>query len=294
MFRAFLFLLLFPFCVMAQGYPAMPTNYVTDEAQVLQNDEENSLNAILKSFEDSTSIQVFVYTANSLNGEVMADMCQNIFHTWKIGNKKTNNGVLIGIFVNDHKFRIHTGYGMEGVLPDLLTKKIQDEFMRPHFKENDYYAGIEAGITQLKYYSKHEYKPEQKRSKFYIVLYVVYAVQFVLFLLVCYALYKNGRDALKTKEDKKEQKARRTAFIISFVLLFIPFVGVVGLIFLAVVSFSIGKKSVRRKGFNSSKDNNSSSWSSSSPSDDSSSSSSSDFSGGGGGDSGGGGSDSSW
>ena len=61
--------------------------------------------------------------------------------------------------MNDRKFRIHTGYGMEGILPDLLTKRIQDEDMRPSFKQNNYYEGINNGVDKLFYYSKHEYNP---------------------------------------------------------------------------------------------------------------------------------------
>lgn len=61
--------------------------------------------------------------------------------------------------MNDRKFRIHTGYGMEGILPDLLTKRIQDEDMRPSFKQNNYYEGINNGADKLFYYSKHEYNP---------------------------------------------------------------------------------------------------------------------------------------
>ncbi len=48
---------------------------------------------------------------------------------------------------------------MEGILPDLLTKRIQDEDMRPSFKQNNYYEGINNGVDKLIYYSKHECNP---------------------------------------------------------------------------------------------------------------------------------------
>lgn len=124
MFKRLLFIVFFPFYVLAQEFSLSCHSYKLCNrwSQILESDEETRLNAILKNFEDSTSIQLFVYTSPALNGFVMADVCQEIFHKWRIGHKKTNNGVLIGIFVNDHAFRIHTGYGMEGVFARSSTK----------------------------------------------------------------------------------------------------------------------------------------------------------------------------
>lgn len=89
----------------------------------------------------------------------MVQISQEIVGAWDIGQKGKNNGVLITVFINDLKFRIHTGYGIEGILPDLLTKRIQDEDMRPSFKQKNYYEGINNGVDKLIYYSKHEYNP---------------------------------------------------------------------------------------------------------------------------------------
>ncbi|MBP9070174.1 MAG: TPM domain-containing protein [Bacteroidia bacterium] len=284
MFKRLLFIVFFPFYVLAQNfpYPAIPTNYVTDEAQILESDEETRLNAILKNFEDSTSIQLFVYTSPALNGFVMADVCQEIFHKWRIGHKKTNNGVLIGIFVNDHAFRIHTGYGMEGVLPDLLTKRIQDKYMRPYFKQNDYYTGISAGIDQIHYFSKHEYTAELEKipGNWESILYG-YLFNILMFSTFLYFLLR------KKQEKKRSQTVKTVLLIVSFVLLLIPCIGSVLLGFMLVFLIKVKGSS---GSYTSSGD---STWFSSSSSDSSYDSGSS-FDGGGGGDSGGGGSDSSW
>lgn len=285
MFKKLLIIIFFPFCSLAQNfnYPATPTNYVTDDGQILEPDEEGRLNAILSAFEDSTSIQLFVYTSPALNGYVMADVCQEIFHKWKIGHEKTNNGVLIGIFVKDHAFRIHTGYGMEGVLPDLLTKKIQDESMRPHFKRNDYFTGIEAGIEKIQYYSKHEYKTEKEDAGVYWkdVIYS-YLINLVMLGVFLYLLFRK-------KADKERSVAAKVILaVIASTLALVPCIGsmVLGFMFLIFL---------RSKGGSGSYSSSHSTWySSSSSSSDSSYDSGSSFDGGGGGDSGGGGSDSSW
>ena len=283
MLRIFIMVLLLPFCGIAQGYPITPTNYVTDGAQVLRDDEEISLNAILRSFEDSTSIQLFVYTASSLNGLVIADLCQEISHNWKIGNKKTNNGVLIGIFVNDHKFRIHTGYGMEGVLPDLLTKRIQDEFMRPYFKQNDYYNGIYSGVNKIQYYSKNEYEPEKEEAATYWQnVFYGYLINFIMLSIFLFLLFS------KNSDQKRSTASKITLTVIAVILSIIPCIGsvVLGFMFLFFIKSRRGSGSYTSSG--------DSTWYSSSSSSSSSYDSGSIFDGGGGGDSGGGGSDSSW
>lgn len=290
MLKRLLFLL---FCVPVflngANLPLKPSNYITDEANILSDDQEQQLNSKLKLFEDSTSSQIFVYVASSLNGRVMAEVCQELFRSWGIGQKNKDNGVLVAIFIDDHQFRIHTGNGMEGVLPDILTKHIQDQKMRPLFKENKYFEGIDAGITDLMYYSKHEFKPEdigaagaEDDTLGFIILYVI---NFILLMVLLFILFK---------KFKGTTTARTVFLIIGIIAALIPFIGLVGLFILSIAAYANGRSrtlSSQSQDYDNSNSNWGSSWSSS---DSSSSDSSSSFDGGGGGDSGGGGSDSSW
>lgn len=294
--KILLFLFLLPIIGWSQNFPDKPLNYITDEAEVLSAEEEKLLNHKLHTFQDSTSTQVFVYVAPSLNGQDLSTIGQEIFVKWDIGQKGKNNGVLIAVFVKDHKFRIHTGYGMEGVLPDLLTKKIQDEEMRPEFKKDNYYAGIDKGIDKIIYYSKHEYsattEPNSEDTVLGLIIFYVFAMilYFLNFLLIRYVL--------------KEKKGGKTAmYIVTGVFALIPFFGlfILGFMLLVMGIIALIKLASKASGGGSyTSSNNDNSWySSSSSSSDSSysSSSSSDsdsFSGGGGGDSGGGGSNSDW
>jgi len=302
MFKKILLLFfILPLLFQAQNYPVKPANYITDEAGVLSADEQNALNRKLRTFEDSTSNQIFVYLAPTLDGKEMGELCQEIFHKWEIGSKGKNNGVLIGVFVNDHKFRIHTGYGLEGALPDILTKKIQDEEMRPHFKKNDYYAGIDAGIDKLIYYSAHEYKADEKKDwtmgDYVLAGLIGYFLNVVFLLIVIYHVVSREKKE-QSKKKKKQSKPWPKWLLITIAVTFaaIPCAGAILLfIMMAMVgNFSMPRTKDRRESDSSSSSytsyDSSSSWSSS----DSSSDSGSGFDGGGGGDSGGGGSDSSW
>jgi len=274
-YKKFLLLLLLPLFINGQNFPDKPANYVTDIADVLSEEQESALNAKCKAFEDSTSSQIFVYTAPSLEGQDMTVLCQEIFTKWEIGQAGKDNGLLIAVFPDNREFRIHTGYGLEGVLPDILTKKIQDETMRPHFKKQDYFTGISEGIDQLIYYSKHEFVPE-KESKTGLIVFIA------VFLTICYGL--NGmflwatRSGIK-ENTKKSEAAKKMARTLANIFFFIPFAGA---FLMVIIMLIFGTKRGGGRGGSS----RSGGWGGSS--------SGSSFGGGGGGRSGGGGSSSSW
>lgn len=300
MLKHICYLLLFiPFFLRAQ-YPAQPSNYITDEAGVMSAEQQNELNTKLRAFEDSSSNQIFVYITASLNGADLQSLSQEIFHNWKIGKEGKNNGVLIAVFVDDRKFRIQTGYGMEGVLPDLLTKRIQDEYMRPYFKEKDYYSGINAGIDQLIYYSKHEYKPEETAVNSeeawpaWMSWVLGYAFNFIFLVLYIRNVLRPKKLSKKQKKKKQTGNVAKVIFItIAIILALFPCVGAIILFFMFIATSNINFSS--GGSYSGSTYDSSSSWSSSDSSSSwSSSDSSSSFDGGGGGDSGGGGSSSDW
>lgn len=287
--RLLLFILAFPFLLNAQGIPEKPSNYITDEANILSNDQEQSLNSKLQNFEDSTTNEIFVYVASSLNGNDLSDLSQKIFHNWKIGQDDKNNGVLIAIFIEDHKFRIQTGYGLEGVLPDIVTKRIQDNDMRPLFKQNEYFEGINKGVDQLIYYSKHEFKADDiKEDESPEGLFIFFYAFSAAFLLITILLARKIQD---------KPTAKKVLIILSIIFFIIPFLGSFLLLIMIFVALSYRKDLIKTSNVSTWTTSSDSSWSSS---DSSSSWSSSDsdsgssFDGGGGGDSGGGGSSSDW
>ncbi|MES2764078.1 MAG: TPM domain-containing protein [Bacteroidota bacterium] len=272
-----LILLLLPCFAFAQRFPDKPSNYITDAANVLSDDEERQLNAKLRSFEDSTTNQLFIFTAASLYGDNLEVFTQELFKEWQIGQSGKDNGILITIFVDDHKFRIQTGYGLEAALPDLLTKHIQDNDMRPSFKNNAYYEGIDKGIDKLIYYSKHEFNPDDLKESpvgFFIFFYMFGAIFLTITLLLA-------------KGIKDNPTVKKTLIIVSIITFLIPIVGTM-IVFITIFVAVSYRKDLLKDGTGGS---GSSSWSSSSSGSWSSGSS---FSGGGGGRSGGGGSSSSW
>jgi uncharacterized protein len=274
--KILLLFLLVPVLSWAQPFPQKPSDYVTDEAGVLSSEQLSSLNSKCRNFEAESTNQIFVYITKSLKGRDMFELSQEIFSSWEIGQAGKDNGVLVAVFIDDHQFRIHTGYGLEGQLPDLVTKEIQDETMGPYFKEGDYYTGISEGLDKLIYYSRNEYVPEQPS-----IWPAIIAIG--IFVLVCYGI--NGlflwavRSTI-TDNEKLKPKTKKVLYILGWIFFAIPFAGAFLMGFMAAI---FGKR-----GGGGGK-GSSGRWSSSS-----SGSSRSSFGGGGGGRSGGGGSSSSW
>src|SRR5476651_2659018 len=115
----------------ADDFPPRATTLVTDFTTTLSAEEKGLLERKLVLFNDSTSTQIAVVLMHSTGNFEIADYSVQLFNKWKIGQEKKNNGVLILVAVDDHKVWITTGFGIEGVLPDALCKRVVDQDIVP-------------------------------------------------------------------------------------------------------------------------------------------------------------------
>jgi uncharacterized protein len=104
----------------------------------------------LASFDKKTTNQVLaaIYKHNTSTAP-LADYCTQIFNKWKVGQKGRNNGVVLFVFMDDHKLRIATGLGMETLLPDQECKRIIDEVIVPAFRKHDFDGGLTSGVEAI-------------------------------------------------------------------------------------------------------------------------------------------------
>ena len=139
----------------AQGLAAIPalTARVTDAAGLLQPDQRAALEAKLADYERAKGTQIAVLTVASTAPEVIEQYGIRVADAWKIGRKGTADGVIL-IVAKDNpsdlrRLRLEVGKGLEGAIPDALAKRILTEDIAPHFRENDYYGGLVAGVTRI-------------------------------------------------------------------------------------------------------------------------------------------------
>jgi uncharacterized protein len=139
--------------------PPAPKRYVTDNAGVLPPDRAEALNARLEQYEKDTSNQMIVWIDRRVpEGFVLEDFAVRAFQKWGVGQKDKKNGAALFVFVDDRKMRIEVGYGLEGVLPDVIAHRIQEEEILPRFRSGDTAGGVEAGVAGMIAATKGEYQ----------------------------------------------------------------------------------------------------------------------------------------
>ena len=143
----------------AEVMPPPPARYFNDYARVVSAQTAERLNRQLEDFEKATSSQVVVAVFPKMESpSSLEDYVHRMFQAWKIGQQQRNNGVLLAVFTQDRKLRIETGYGLEGPLPDALSRRIIADEITPRFKQGDYDAGITAGVNAILAATRGEYK----------------------------------------------------------------------------------------------------------------------------------------
>ncbi|MDF0642741.1 MAG: TPM domain-containing protein [Nitrospira sp.] len=122
---------------------------LVDLARVLSINEADSLSATLKAHEDTTGNQVAVLIVPTLAGEVLEEYAHRVATSWKLGQRGTDNGVLLLVAVKERRLRIEVGYGLEGTLTDLRSAHIIREEIVPRFRAGDMPGGVRAGIEAI-------------------------------------------------------------------------------------------------------------------------------------------------
>ncbi|MCA9402557.1 MAG: TPM domain-containing protein [Candidatus Omnitrophica bacterium] len=133
----------------AQSYPARPQGYVTDTARVFSAADRQAVEQLAYQLEQRTTAQLAVVTVPSTRPESIDEYANKLFEKWGIGQKGKDNGVLLLMAMNDRQVRIETGYGLEGVITDLLAGRIIQTIMVPRFKASEYSAGLREGAVAV-------------------------------------------------------------------------------------------------------------------------------------------------
>jgi len=155
-------LLLSAFVVFSQELPEKSATLVTDYTNTLSESDKQSLEHKLVAFDDSTSTQIAILIIKSVGNYDINDYAQKVGRNWGIGQKGKNNGLIILVALGDRKVAIQTGYGLEGVIPDVVTHEIIQNDLKPNFKSGDYYKGLDLATDDLIKYAKGEYKSGKK------------------------------------------------------------------------------------------------------------------------------------
>lgn len=149
--------------------PMEPRRIVNDYAKLFSPAQEKALEQKLTRFDDSTSSQITVVTLKSLDGYPAIDYAQRLGQKWGVGQKGKDNGIVILIKPKIGRERgeaaISVGYGLEGVIPDIIASRIVRNEMIPAFQRGNYYQGVDQAVTIIMDLSRGEYTANQYAKK---------------------------------------------------------------------------------------------------------------------------------
>lgn len=228
-------LLLFPFSIVVgqstiESVPnqkLINNSYVSNPDGILNVETVAQVDTLLTSLEKKTSVQVAVVAVESIGGEDVFEFAQKLFSSWGIGNKEKDNGLLLLLVKDQRVVRFHTGYGLEGTLPDITCKRIQRDYMIPEFKNGNFNAGVLAGVQQVEriltdpVYAEELKKPEDGETSDWVGFVIFLSIFIAPVLLIVFIVKAtNGRFADSKNPEHSpypEMRLKRWPWVIEFV-----------------------------------------------------------------------------
>lgn len=139
----------------ADGFVAVPplTQRVTDLTGTLSADQRNALENVLAEYEQQRGSQIFVLMLPTTEPETLDAYSIRVADAWRAGRKGIDDGVILLVAKNNppglRKMRLEVGRGVQGSLTDAMSNRILQDVMAPHFRQNDFYGGLAAGISAI-------------------------------------------------------------------------------------------------------------------------------------------------
>ncbi len=126
-----------------------PHDWVNDFAGAISAEHRDKIASIIRELEQKTGAEIFVLTVTSIAPHDEKSYARMIFDSWKPGKMGKDNGVLVLLAVKERRWRIETGYGFEGILPDGRYGEIGRNYMVPYFKQGEYGKGLYNGVAAI-------------------------------------------------------------------------------------------------------------------------------------------------
>lgn len=131
-----------------RGLPTL-NSPVVDQANILTESQKQEISQRILALHQQGKAQIGVVIVPTTGQEDIFDFAMRIAEKWQLGSAKQDNGLLMAIAVNDHRIQILTGYGLEGVIPDIVASRIIRNQITPYFKQAQYAQGIDAGLIEI-------------------------------------------------------------------------------------------------------------------------------------------------
>ena len=169
----------------AQDFPS-PIGHVNDFANLLSRQEVQNLETKLRTYRDTTSNVIAIAIVESLQELPREEVATTLFNEWRMWEGERQNGVLILVAPNERQMQIEVGYGLEGAVTDLQAGRIVDEILRPNFREDNFYTGLQQATSVLMQLASGEYDAVDratddsgKSSRFFLII-IIFIIIYTL------------------------------------------------------------------------------------------------------------------
>ncbi|MEN3275998.1 MAG: uncharacterized protein V7631_1788 [Massilia sp.] len=153
-----------------QGLTPVPAlqSRVTDMAGMLTENQRNNLENVLKEYEERTGSQIAILLVRKTEPEAIEQYSIRVADKWKLGRKGVDDGVILVVAKDNppalRRLRIEAGRGVQGSLTDAQSKRILQDVIAPHFRQNDFYGGLAAGVSAITSFLDKEKLPAAERN----------------------------------------------------------------------------------------------------------------------------------
>ena len=172
--------------------PKLETSVYSFGTNILNEKQKNYLERKLVKYSDTTSTQIVIAIINSTEGENINFLGAQWGEAWGIGQANKDNGILILLAKNDRKIAINTGYGVEHLLTDALSRRIIQRDIIPYFKQNNYFGGLNNGTDAIFKVLNGAYKGSRPKDANFPIGAVIFLL--FVFIIILIAISKNKRD----------------------------------------------------------------------------------------------------
>lgn len=177
--------------------------FVTNPDGILSRDAVVALDSICYSLKERGIAEVAIVVLDDIRPRDMVSFSQQLFEGWGVGDDKLDNGLGILLVGDMREIRFHTGYGLEGALPDALCYRIQQEYMVPYFRGGDYSSGMVAGMRAIEQVLIGEELPVAEREEDSSAIIVALVFVTLCLLLPMILMVMHARQQIKCPECGK-------------------------------------------------------------------------------------------
>ena len=182
------------------------TRYVSNPDNILSPSSVATMDSILYALEQKTGIQTLVVAVTGIEGGDCFDFAYRLGKEMGVGQKERDNGLVILLSTDERCVQFATGYGLEGVLPDAICKRIQSRYMVEHLGKNDWDAGMVAGIRAVNGYLDGSMENIEGEEEDNDALLYFFAFFFICVILVCLIVAIFGNQCPKCKKRHALQR----------------------------------------------------------------------------------------